>query len=56
MRSYGKAEKLGDADDPEAILRWNSCARVISRAEARKQEQSVGRDIDAEYSDDVPDR
>ena len=54
MRSYEKAEQLSDPDNPDPILRWNSCARVMLRAELRKQELNVRRDVAAEYGDEVP--
>jgi hypothetical protein len=54
MRSYEKAERLSDPDNPESILRWNNCVRIIMRAEARKRDANVRRDVAAEYGDEVP--
>ena len=54
MRSYEKAEQLSEAEDADPILRWNSCARVMTRAEIRKRESNVRRDVAAEYGDEVP--
>jgi hypothetical protein len=54
MRSYEKAQALSAPDDPDPILRWNSCVRRISRPDARQHDVKVNRDITAEYGDDVP--
>jgi hypothetical protein len=56
MRSYEKAEQLSGPADADPILRWNACARVMIRAEARKRESNVRRDVAAEYGDEVPAR
>ena len=31
MQCYERAEELGASDDPDAILRWNTCARLMDR-------------------------
>lgn len=36
MRWYEKAEALRPAGNDEAILRWNTCARVLSRHEVKR--------------------
>ncbi|NIP86110.1 MAG: hypothetical protein GTO03_11310 [Planctomycetales bacterium] len=54
MRAYEKAEPLAAPGTPDPVLRWNTCARVILRAEARKREAHVRRDVAAEFGDEVP--
>ena len=31
MRHYERAVALAKPDDPDAILRWNTCARILAR-------------------------
>jgi len=37
MRAYEKAEALRPAGNDEAILRWNTCARMLGRQEPQRQ-------------------
>ena len=52
MRSYAKAEELSDPDNDDAVLRWNTCVRVMQRYDFAAEE--VIHDIDAAYGDDMP--
>lgn len=57
MRCFEKAEKLSQPDDPDALLRWNTCARVLNQSEHSKPSHaSLTHDIQADYGDDVPPR
>jgi hypothetical protein len=56
MRCFERAEKLAPADNPDAILRWNSCARLLARSEkveGEATEASITRDIEAEFGEEV---
>jgi len=54
MHCYERAEDLAAADNPDAILRWNTCARFLDReAHAESVESSVLRDIEAEFGDEA---
>jgi hypothetical protein len=42
MDSYERASELTDRGNPDALLRWNTCARMIlERAELREEESAV---------------
>ena len=57
MRSYDRAAALSSSDEPDAILRWNTCARFLARHGLDSENPSdVNRDVDDEYGDDVPPR
>lgn len=56
---FQAASQLAPEDDPNPILRWNSCVRLLD--EVARQAGSVKasaptahRDIEGEYGDDVP--
>jgi hypothetical protein len=56
MHCYERAATLAPADNPDAILRWNTCVRVLDRAQKSpivEHEESITRDIDAEFGDEV---
>lgn len=55
MHCYERAEALAPADNPDAILRWNTCARLLERREADvlPAEQSMTRDVEAEFGDEA---
>jgi hypothetical protein len=56
MHCYERAEALAPPDNPDAILRWNTCARVVERSEKTavdEHEQSITRDIEAEFGDEA---
>ena len=54
MRCYAKAEELSEPDNDDAVLRWNSCVRIIERYDFAPE--TMTRDVHAEYGDDVPQR
>ncbi len=58
MRSYEKAETLSPPNDPDAILRWNTCLRFIQRNAdvATLSSENLTEDVHASFGDDVPPR
>lgn len=57
MQHYQQAAELAPPDDPNPLLRWNTCARLLNELEARLSHRTVQdaeRQIQAEYGDDVP--
>ena len=52
MRCYTRAEELSDSDNDDAILRWNTCVRIMARYEFVPE--AMTHDIDAEFGDDMP--
>lgn len=57
MRCFEKAEQLSEPNDPDALLRWNSCARALDQAEHVPSSQaSSTHDVEAGFGDDVPPR
>ena len=60
MRWYDSAAQLSKPDDPDAVLRWNTCARFLARyesvasSEAHAAHESSTHDVVGEYGDDVP--
>jgi hypothetical protein len=57
MRLFERAEALAEPDNPEAILRWNTCARQLARqSETTSAESSLTHDIEAEFADEAPQR
>jgi hypothetical protein len=42
MEKFEKAAELRSAGNDDAILRWNSCARIINRNKLRPHEVSAG--------------
>lgn len=55
MRCYEQAELLSRPDDADAILRWNTCARVLQRREeATSRVEDMTHDVQAEFGDDIP--
>ena len=54
MHCYERAESLASPDNPDAVLRWNTCARMLDREErTATAEQSITRDIEAEFGDEA---
>jgi hypothetical protein len=54
MRCFERAESLAASDNPDAVLRWNSCARLLDRgAGSESAELSINRDIEAEFGDEA---
>ena len=56
MRCFEQAEKLSEGKNPDPILRWNTCARLIDSVHQDEIEPpSLTRDIESEFGvDDVP--
>lgn len=58
LRCYEQAIELSPADDPDATVRWNTCARMMNeiaeREPAGDRQPATDRDVSAEYGDDVP--
>ena len=52
MRCYAKAEELSKADNDDAVLRWNTCVRVIERYDFAPD--AMTHDIHGEFDDEVP--
>jgi hypothetical protein len=56
MHCYERAEASAEPGNPDAILRWNTCARLLDRQEksaVAEHEQSITRDIDAEFGEEA---
>jgi len=56
MQCFERAESLAPNDNPDAILRWNTCARLLDRQEKSslaEHEHSITRDIEAEFGDEA---
>jgi tetratricopeptide (TPR) repeat protein len=54
MRCYERAEALSPPDNPDAILRWNTCVRVLRRLElAEARPARMTHDIQAEFGEDM---
>jgi hypothetical protein len=57
MHCYERAEELAPEGNPDVILRWNTCARLLNRQEkSALAEQSITRDIEAEFGDEAQTR
>lgn len=57
MLYFDRAAALSSSDEPDAILRWNTCARFLERHGLTSEYLSdVNRNVDGEYGDDVPPR
>jgi len=57
MHCYERAESLAPTDNPDAILRWNTCARLIDRDAATSSvDESMTHDVEAEFGDEAPTR
>ena len=55
MRHFERAIELAQPDDPDAILRWNTCARILEKSGRDvTAAASVSHDIQADFGDDVP--
>ena len=52
LRCYAKAEELSEPGNDDAVLRWNTCVRIMQRYDFAQE--SMTHDIHAEYGDDVP--
>lgn len=57
MRYYDRAAALSSSEEPDAILRWNTCARLLERYGLTSEYASdLHHDVDGDYGDDVPPR
>lgn len=57
MHCYERAEALAPPDNPDAILRYNTCARWLARYdEVSTTEPSLTRDIEAEFGEEMQTR
>ena len=56
MQCYATAERLCTSDDPDAILRWNTCARMIERHDVQAGVTSSTHDVETHFGDEVPPR
>lgn len=57
MHCYERAEEVAPEGNPDAVLRWNTCARLLDRQEkSALAEQSITRDIEAEFGDEAQTR
>lgn len=57
MRCYARAEQLSPPDEPDAVLRWNTCARLLAEEvgpQAPQHEPATHHHFEAEFNDDVP--
>jgi len=53
MASYEAAEELAESDNQDAVLRWNTCVRIIERNALESARDAPARELDA-YGDEVP--
>ncbi len=53
MAAFEAADALSSAENDEALLHWNACARLMNRLESRRGAVS-GRDEDALFVDEIP--
>jgi hypothetical protein len=57
LRSYERAEQLSPPDDPDAILRWNTCVRMLNQfARSAQDSESMTHDVEAGFGDDTAKR
>lgn len=57
MRCYQRAEELSCPEEPDAILRWNTCARLLEKhTHPQPPADLLAHDVQAEFNDDVPHR
>lgn len=56
MRFYEKAEQLSPPGNPDAAIRWNTCARFLNSQapELEQQFKSLNIDVESHYGDDMP--
>lgn len=54
LQCYERAQELAAADDPDAVLRWNACVRMLGYKEhATQQSESLTHDVEAGFGDDT---
>jgi hypothetical protein len=55
MRYFERAAELSSSDEPDAILRWNTCARFLERHGLTSEYLSdANRNVEGEYDDFPP--
>jgi tetratricopeptide (TPR) repeat protein len=55
LHCYERATAISPPDDPDAILRWNTCVRILQRNEhLRPADQTMSRDLVRDFGDEVP--
>jgi hypothetical protein len=59
LRCYETAERLSPPDNPDAILRWNTCVRMLARFDRitpATERESMTHDVQADFGDDTGSR
>jgi hypothetical protein len=57
MRCYETAEALAKPDEPDAVLRWNTCLRLLNRqSEGSARSEGLTHDTVSSFGDDMPAR
>ncbi|HMP79460.1 MAG TPA: hypothetical protein PKD54_08420 [Pirellulaceae bacterium] len=57
VHCFDRAAQLSQPNDPDAILRWNACVRVLQRFDrGQEQVESISHDVASGFGDDVPPR
>lgn len=56
MQRYERAEELSEGNNPDPILRWNTCVRLQEQIGELEPQVPLSRDLHSEYGDDVPPR
>ena len=55
MHAYERAEALADVENPDAILRWNTCLRMLDHhEEGPTAGESMTHDVETEFGDEAP--
>ncbi|HEV3023020.1 MAG TPA: hypothetical protein VGX76_11145 [Pirellulales bacterium] len=55
MRSFERAESLAPPDNPDAILRFNTCVRLVERYGDRASfDTTMTHDVESEFGDEAP--
>lgn len=53
MRCYERAEKLSKPEVPDAVLRWNTCARYLQQHPQETGQPQQDQDVE-DFADEVP--
>jgi hypothetical protein len=54
MRCFERAEHLSPPQNPDAVLRWNTCARLLARYESHPaQAAPMTHDVEAAFGDET---
>ena len=57
MRCYERARELSRDEDPDPVLRWNTCARMLMEDAASEPEPPhLRHDVQTEFGDEMPPR